>query len=457
MSEQGLRLACAGFGVVGALLLLGPALQGSFLEEEGAAQYASLRILGGSLPYSGFFLGDLPYHPVVYSPFARSLRAGRLFSGLLGVGILGLLYLCLRERPDAAAAALLLLATASPFTSWIPTFTPQAPALASALGAYALTLRAPTSGRALSTGGLLALASGFHGPYLLLIPLFALYWVRAERRRWFGWMLLGTGLFLLPCLLLGIASPGRFLWCVFAHGDLAASPAVSGARVGLLDFVFQPQWVVLILVALAALGHARTPASALALGSAAMLGVPFFLPVFSAPAPPVGMVPFLLLGALPAFDLRGRPALIGATALAALFIAHRAHEPSARLLESHSMSADMIGGVVEAIRRHARSGDTVLAFWPGYAALGGHELPPGMESLLSAHPDLTRSAGPSGPWISGMDQVRDWIREGRYLVVQMGRRRQDPAAAAALTAALQSAGYRRVHLEWDRSVWVRSR
>lgn len=449
MGDRAFRRLGAGLWALGALLLVAAALRGAVHDEEGDRLLAAGRLLQGEIPARSFVHPDLPAFPLLYAVFSGSLRSGRVFSALVGAGILGLIVLKLRARPDAAAAVLALLLISSLFASWIPTFTPQATHLAAALGALMLAHRPPGGRTAFFAGALGGLAASLHAPALSLLPvLAAAYRLRREYRPDLPRLLAGAAAGLAPVLAFAVLSPSGLVWSLFAHADLAASAEVRPASPVLLEFLLQPQWIVVLALSILSIARGPAPEALLAFAFAGALAWPGFVPAFGFSSPPLGPLLFLLLGAIPAFDLRKRAPLIAGVGIAALFFAHR------RPVEG-SNPEEMIRSAVDAVRREAAPGETVLAFWPGYAALAAFPAAPGMESSLSWVDAESREAGSRGPRLAGKSEVLRWVRDRRFRLVLVGRSRQRPEDVAALLAALEQARYRRVHLEWDRSLWVR--
>lgn len=435
-------LALAGTVALGGLLLLGLVIHGSLVEAEGPFLYGARRASEGGLPYRDFILPGMPYALYVYVPGGNSLLAARFISAFLGTCTLAAFAWIVRPHGWAGNVAALLLATSMSFSAGAIRVAPFSLALLAALVAFLLA----RSGRFLLAGLSAGVAAGSHAAFLPLVPVLALWPVLCgQGRRPALRCAAGAALALLPCLLIIGSAPSA--WAAELSGTAASSRERSASVAeAALQLLLRPQWIVLWMLAAVGLARRRTPETLAALACASAVGILGFVLAPRSPTALLPALPFLLLTAIPALDVPlTRPWILAVLALWGLFLFQREREYESRVSQRHSMSPEVVKEVSAALRQYAKPGDTVLAFWPGYAALGGLRLPPGMESLR-AYRDPS-SGVPSPATIDG------WIRERRHRVVQIGRHAQPAAEIARLIAILDTAGYERVFSKWDRYVY----
>ncbi len=427
---------------MGGLLLLGLAIHGSLLESEGPILYGARRAAEGELPYRDFILPGMPYAVYAYVPAGGSLIAARLISVFLGACTLVTFGCIARPHGWAGVAAVLLLATSMSFSAGAVSVAPYPLALLASSGAYLFA----RSGRAFLAGLAAGVAAGSHAACLPLVPVLALWSsLRGEDRRPALHCAAGAVLTLLPCVLLMATAPSMWI------AELADPVVPSRARPAqvaenALQLLLSPQWITLWILAAVGVARRRTPEGLAALACTLSIGAMAFALAPRSPSILLPALPFLLLTAIPSMDMPvTRPWALAGLALWGLFLSYRNQEHEAQESRSHSMSPEMVETVAGALRQHSRPGDTVLAFWPGYAALAGMRLPPGLESLRAYRAPSTR--------VPTRETIEQWIRERRHRVVQIGRQAQPATEVAHLIAILDSAGYERIFNQWDRYVY----
>jgi hypothetical protein len=395
--------------------------------DEGFYALSAKLVADGRVPYRDFWFLQAPLLPYVYGVWNKVLGESwyslRLLSAFLTIAIGVLLYRHVAKRVSSrimGLVAVLLFASSSLMFVWYSTIKTYALSTLLLFAAYVLVAEAdradqdevPSGWRWLLAGALTGLAIDVRLLFAPVALVFAFYALRPGggiRKRAAGVASLSGGLVLglLPSIYLFALDPGRFYFDTLgyqrtrSHRQFLDSALPQKLRTVGAVFSGKPQLAATIiaslaLVALCVIRRRRPP---LAIAIAAVLGVVSLLPTPTYPQYFSTLVPFLVVGTLElvhvvrssgtiGYDQRRR--MLQAVALAAvlcyLAVGLYALEQS---VDAPQRSRQISGirtaqAVADAIDKHARPGEEVLSFWPGYL-YGTHAKPvPGFENDFGA-------------------------------------------------------------------------
>jgi hypothetical protein len=329
-------------------------------------------------------------------------------------------------------------------------------AVALALLAFYLVQR---PGRMFWAGLALGVAVGSRALFAPLVPLFAIWLMFPADGRWkrAGLFVAGAAVALVPFAVIAAISPDRFILSAFElHAARTPSPEVGPLQrfQMLYSLVARPQSIVVLGLAAFGLWRERTRVTALALGCAAVLGIVSMLPSPAFEQYMVCVLPFLLLVGAPALEVPRVPAF-----LVFVLYALAGRQEYVNNVRSHSHEGDRleeVERVVTALKSHAVPGETILAFWPGYATLSGTRLPDGLEGPLSPWiVDRLTPEQKSTLNVPTLADIERWIRERKFRIVVIGSHRFTFEQSAAMRAWARASGYREVSSGRGREVYVR--
>ena len=453
--------------------------------DEGSYLLAAKLVGEGELPYRDFVYPQMPLLPYVYAGWSALTTEGwyaaRLLSALLAVGLGVSLYAYAARRfgPRLALLGTALYASSSLVFGWLTVVKTYALSTLLLFAAYALVTRERPGRLAWAAAGIaLGLAIDTRLLFAAAVPAFA----------WAGWhagrraaAMLAAGLLagLVPALVFLAADPDRFLWDnLEAQGTRSSSGLVGDvpqkARVaanllgfGDTDGVVGPQFLLLAIAAGAAtfavlLLRRRLPLSlaiAFLLGGASLLPTPTYPQYFCVTVPFLAVSLLELLERVRPGDRELRIALtgllacgVGAYVLLAAIDVHR-YARGSRPLDARIATVERVASVVQA---NTRTGERVLASWPGYL-FGTHARPyPGLENDFSPRNASTISPEEAHRYrLATIADVERAIRARRTRLVVF-RLWQTLPPQPDWQGALRAGRYRLLERVGTASVYVRS-
>lgn len=427
-------------------------------DDEGGYVLASALVGEGRVPYRDFLHTQMPLLPYAYGVWSlvvgEDFRLMRLLSVACAIATGALVYLIVVRAHGrrTAVLALLLYAGSSLAFGWLTTVKTQALSTMFLVGAFAATAWRPRpSPRALAvSGACCGLATDARLLSLAAVPAFV--WAAASlRRRGVIAYLGGLVAALLPNLVLVAAAPAQFWFDNWGYhrvrteaglvGDFGqkAHSLASLFGIGTTEGAigargFGVQFLLLSLLAVPGFALLRPLGRrvGLPLALALTIGIVNLLPTPAWTHYQVAVVPFLVVAAVEFLAwLRKREAVrvdagvrraltTGVAAVLTVYLAAGAVDAYryARVAGAEDARIGNIERVAQAIDARTRSGEEVMASWPGYL-FGTHAEPvPGLENDFAPHEAAALTPADAHRYqLASVDDVHAMLRAHRTRLV----------------------------------------
>jgi hypothetical protein len=347
-------------------------------QDEGYYALAAKVVSHGKTPYVDFWYPQAPLMPYVYGGWQRvfqeSWYVARGLSVVLTIALACMVYRYVVKRWASrrlACVAVLLMATTPLGFEWYPTV--KSYALSTLLVFAAYFWAESSSTRAwFGAGVFLGLAIDVRLLLASVVIVFLIY-ARQHLRQFVAGLALG----LIPTIWLFVIGPAAFLndtvTSQTTRSNITLSDNVTGKARTVARVLVEPHFLLLaavgtLLILVCIFRRKRLP---LSVAIAAILAITNLLPTPSYPQYFVTLIPFLAIATIELIELLGisahirQPRFLAVAAVivivpAALSLNHRIEPNTTRPRISG------VAAVSRAVDRHARDGEVVLAFWPGF-------------------------------------------------------------------------------------------
>ena len=414
--------------LVFAALLLGKYVLARAIDgDEGIYQYAAQLVHQGELPFRDFVYPQAPMLLYFFELTSDSLIGSRALSVFFALLSLTMTFkICNRFDPFSATLAVLLQTTNYLFLSWCSVFKSYGFTMGISSALLWLLLK-PDLGRvrACIVGILAAFLVGSRLLYILF-PGIAFLLIHRHSERGWGvsiWCLVGIVVGFLPLALIAIQAPAQFYFGLVGIHQVRSHFGMVGnfnqKWSTIIGVVSDRQFCVLIFLGIIGLFARKSKVQSVML--------PFTVALFLTsclPTPTYVQYFTCLIPQLVVLAVIGARSL-GQTNVGKFFLGILCLYYFGNLMERNLPTASFGPGdvnvIADCIRKHANKNETILAFYPGYAAWSHTRVPPELANnfayLFSSQLTLAQLRRYK---IADADDVRNWIIQRRFGTVILG-------------------------------------